>query len=251
MKRKLLAALAVPGLILGGAVAVNAQTADDTTVDTTADTTTDSATTHEHAEGQGRHGRGGHLIEALGLDRATVQAGIAEGSTLAELAEAAGVDVDAAIDTLVAEAEAKVAENPDSRFAENFDADTFRERLTATVNGEIELGRGGRGGEGRGPGGGLGQLTEALGMDKAEIREALADGSTIAELAETAGVDIDAVIASIVADAEAKVAEHPDSRFAENFDAEALTERLEGMVSGEVEFPSRGHGHSAGSGQDA
>lgn len=79
MKRKLLAALAVPGLILGGAVAVNAQTADDTTVDTTADTTTDSATTHEHAEGQGRHGRGGHLIEALGLDRATVQAGIAEG----------------------------------------------------------------------------------------------------------------------------------------------------------------------------
>ncbi|NOX30688.1 MAG: hypothetical protein GXP35_11690 [Actinobacteria bacterium] len=259
MKKATLAGLAVPALILGGAVMVGAQTSD-TEADTSTDTPSDSETKSHGPEGHGPGGTGGpggsgigQLLEGLDLDRAEIRDALEAGATVAELAAQQGVDLDAAIDEIVAGAEERIAENPDSRFAENFDANELRQRLTDVVNGEVEFGQsrfaggaeGRRGHVGAGPGG-FGALADALGLDQSDIREALQGGSTIAELADENDVDIDSVIAGIVADAEVRIAENPDSRFAENFDADELKERLESVVNGErperPDFDGEGHG---------
>lgn len=105
----------------------------------------------------------------------------------------------------------------------------------------------------RGPGQGLRALVDALGMDPAEVREALEGGATIAELADQQGVDIDTVIDQIVADAQAKADENPDSPRAQNFDAAELEQRLTDIVNGDAELPARGErggpgGHRGGPG---
>jgi polyhydroxyalkanoate synthesis regulator phasin len=108
------------------------------------------------AGGAGGHGQRGHghrgqgleaAAEALGMDQAELRDQLRDGSTLAEIAEAQGVEVQVVIDALVAEAEAhldeKVAEGDltqeeaDERLAE------ISERITDRVNDG-----GGRGGEG-------------------------------------------------------------------------------------------------------
>jgi hypothetical protein len=108
------------------------------------------------AGGAGGHGQGGHghrgqgleaAAEALGMDQAELRDQLRDGSTLAEIAQAQGVDVQVVIDALVAEAKAhldeKVAEGDltqeeaDERLAE------IAERITDRVNDG-----GGRGGKG-------------------------------------------------------------------------------------------------------
>ncbi|MBN4047397.1 hypothetical protein JYT71_00150 [Acidimicrobiaceae bacterium AH-315-P05] len=263
MKKATLAGLVVPALILGGAVVVGAQTAD-TESDPSTDTPSDSETASHAPEDRGHHGRGGpgigRLLEGLDVDRAEIRKALESGTTIAELAAQQGFDVDAAIDEIIASAEERIAENPDKRFAENFDSDELRQRLNDVVSGEAELGHGpfGANGQGQrgphGPGGrglrAFGALTDALGLERSDIREALQGGSTIADLADENGVDIDSVIAGIVADAEERIAENPDNRHAENFDANALQERLESVVNGEMperpEFDGVGRGPSRG-----
>ena len=90
-------------------------------------------------------------------------------------------------------------------------------------------------------------LTDVLGIEPAELREALAGGQTIAEVAEANGVPVDDVVAALVAEAQ----EHLDAAVAdghltqEEADEKAadLTERITAMVSGELE---RGSGHGWG-----
>lgn len=100
--------------------------------------------------------------------------------------------------------------------------------------------RGDRGGKGHGQRGGMkGQgldaAAEALGMDSETLRERLRAGSTIAEIAEEQGVEVQAVIDALVAEAKAhldeKVAsgdltqEEADERLAE------ITERITDKVN--------------------
>ncbi len=96
----------------------------------------------------------------------------------------------------------------------------------------------------RGPrAGGPEAMAEALGMDPSELRDAVRGGQTIAEVAESRGVDIDAVISDLVDQAEARVAELDNPQAAERFDAEKLTERLTALVNGEIRPGPRGpHG---------
>ncbi|HEC10863.1 MAG TPA: hypothetical protein ENI86_15055 [Acidimicrobiales bacterium] len=89
--------------------------------------------------------------------------------------------------------------------------------------------------------GGPEAMAEALGMDPSELRDAVRSGQTIAEIAESQGVDIDAVIADLVDKAEARVAELDNPQLTERFDAEKLTERLTALVNGEI--PPGGPGH--------
>ena len=111
----------------------------------------------------------------------------------------------------------------------------------------------------RGPGGrGLEAAAEALGMDVEALREALAGGQTLAEVAEGAGVAVEDLVAAILADAN----EHLDAaveagRITEERAtelAEGLQERVEARVNGELPepgaggpggFPGRGHGPGA------
>ena len=91
---------------------------------------------------------------------------------------------------------------------------------------------GGRGRGGPGPGGrmgdfgvrvGLDEAATAIGIEPAELRDALRDGQTIAEVAEANDVETQTVIDAMVAAAEARIDEAvADGRLT----AEAATERL-------------------------
>jgi len=270
--KKILAALTVPGLLLGGAAVAGAQSSDDTSTvtplvasdDTTngdGGTTTGSDDHNEagHAGHGGRHA-GMKFAEALDITGAEFREALESGQTVAEIVAAQGVDIDAVIADIVARAQTKADENPDSPRAQNFDADVLTEKLTAAANGEFEPGDRGQ----RGPRGFAGgAIAEALGLDPAEIKAALQSGSTIADIATEQGVDIDAVIDQIVDEAQALADANPDSPRAQNFDADTLEQRLTDRVNGEFtpgeregrKFGPRGprgpHGVADGAGADA
>ena len=94
----------------------------------------------------------------------------------------------------------------------------------------------------RGPRG-AGEIAEILGLEGSEMREALRNGSSIAELAEAQGVDTADIVDAIVARAEERLdAAVENGRIDDTQAAEMLTqaaERAEGLVNGEIEFGGR------------
>ena len=131
MKKKWIAAITVPGLVLGGAAVAGAQTADDT------DATIDENTVEDGHKGRRGAGKGfGKFAEALGLEGSELREALAGGQTLAEIAADQGVDIGTVIDDIVANAQARADENPDSPRAQNFDAEEFEQKVTDRLNGE-------------------------------------------------------------------------------------------------------------------
>jgi hypothetical protein len=104
---------------------------------------------------------------------------------------------------------------------------------STTTEAPAEEGRLHRGG----PRAGLQAAAEALGMEVDELRDALEDDSTIADVAGERGVDVQAVIDAMVADATERI----DQRVADgDLDAdraaelkEELPERITDLVNGE------------------
>ena len=94
----------------------------------------------------------------------------------------------------------------------------------------------------RGPRG-AGEIAEILGLEGSEMREALRNGSSIAELAEAQGVDTADIVDAIVARAEERLdAAVENGRIDDAQAAEMLTqaaERAEDLVNGEIEFGGR------------
>ena len=90
-------------------------------------------------------------------------------------------------------------------------------------------------------------LTEVLGIEHAELRRALADGQTVAEIAEANGVAVDDVIAALVADARERIDRGvEDGRLTDEEAAEELTrvtERITALVEGQIDAPDHGHRH--------
>ena len=82
-------------------------------------------------------------------------------------------------------------------------------------------------------------LIEALGITQEELRTELAAGKTLAQIGEEGGVDIAEVIGGVVAEAEARVAENPDSRLAQRFDAQELSDRLTDLANRELDGEGR------------
>lgn len=204
------------------------------------DASTSSTTAADDASPGGRFGHRGQSLEvaaeALGMTAEELRAELADGKSIAQVAEAEGVDLQTVIDALVADGttrlEAAIAALPD--------------RVTEMVNrtGWGEDGPGGHHGP-RGHGGfrihGLEAAADAIGITPDELRTALQDGSTIAEVAEANDVDVDAVIEALVADATAKLDEavangRISAERAETMKA-ALTERITAHVNGEDPGP--------------
>ncbi|MEK9637228.1 MAG: hypothetical protein VW060_09185, partial [Acidimicrobiaceae bacterium] len=94
----------------------------------------------------------------------------------------------------------------------------------------------------RGPRG-AGEIAEILGLEGSEMREALRNGSSIAELAEAQGIDSADVVDAIVARAEERLDTAVENgRIDDTQAAEMLTqaaERAEDLVNGEIEFGGR------------
>lgn len=101
-------------------------------------------------------------------------------------------------------------------------------------------------GPGRGPGHGPGleAAAEALGLSLDDLRQALSDGSTVAEVAAEQGVDVQVAIDAMVADLEAHLADEVASGEHTQEEVDAIladaTERITAMVNGEL--PTGPHG---------
>lgn len=120
--------------------------------------------------------------------------------------------------------------------------------------------RGPRGHRG-GPGGfgGLGTIAETLGLDGAEIREALQNGDSIADIAEAQGVDLDTIVDGLIAEAEERLGAAVEAGRIDEAQAAEMLERAEEkadeILSGEFEFEGRrgfgGRGFGPGPDGDA
>lgn len=95
---------------------------------------------------------------------------------------------------------------------------------------------------------GHGVVADALGLTQEELHDALADGQTVADVAESQGVDVQTVIDAVVADLEARLAERVEAgdvtqERADEVLAEAA-ERASDFVDGDR--PAFGGGHRRG-----
>ena len=168
--------------------------------------------------------------EAIGISTDDLRAALKGGQSIAEVAEANGVEAQTVIDALVAEAttrlEGLLAELPD--------------RVAEAVNrtgppdhegpGQGGPGQGGR----RGPG--LEAAARAIGISVEDLRTAVKGGDTVAEVAAANNVEVQTVIDALIADATTHLHQAvADGRLSEADAAERaadLSERITAMVNG-------------------
>lgn len=128
--------------------------ADDTTLPT--ETPTDDGETHDDRRSGDRSAKSEELADLLGIEAAELREQLADGATLAEIAEANGVDVQTVIDAIVEQMSERLDHAVENGRLDAAEADDklaeLEERATIAVNegGPILRGRdGGRGGEHR------------------------------------------------------------------------------------------------------
>ncbi|MEM7285621.1 MAG: hypothetical protein AAF480_04650 [Actinomycetota bacterium] len=148
------------------------------------------------------------------------------------------------------EAEVTDAPAPGSRLDEVLDglvADgTLTQAQRDTVEERLREARperhGHRGGFGRLGGGG--EILEGLGLDSETVREGLADGLSLGEIADANGSSADALADALVEQAESRIDEAIEAgRIDDERAAELRTrieERVDDIVSGEADFGRRG-----------
>jgi polyhydroxyalkanoate synthesis regulator phasin len=131
---------------------------------------------------------------------------------------------------------------------------TLTEEQAEAVEDALAEARPGRGFGGRhGILAGASDIADVLGMTVEELRDALVDGQTLAEIAEASGIDPAAVVEAIVAVGQERIdAAVEDGRLTEEEAADKaaeLTERAEAIVAGELDGPlGRGFGPGHGRG---
>lgn len=212
------------GALLGTPSLSGAQDGTDATTETTAE--------DSRRPGPGEH-RGEGLAtaaEALGISEDELRAALEGGQSIAQVAEAEGVDVQAVIDALVADATTRLEEA----------ITNLPDRMTELVNREGLPDRGRPGGPGRPHGGrgpGLDAAAEVIGITTDELRTELRDGSSIADVAAANDVDVQTVIDALVAEATTHLDEAvADGRLTEEEATERKTDledRITAHVTGE------------------
>ena len=207
----------------------------------------------DFADGKGRRGRPGlpmprgefgfdggsnPILEATGLDESAVYAALKDGSTLAELIEANGGDVDSVVAAMVAQATAEINASADAMLG------MIEAEITEGIHNSFDDFADGKGRRGR-PGlpmprgefgfdGSSNPILEATGLDEAALWEALKSGSTLAELIEANGGDVDSVVAAMVAQATAEITEGIHSSF-DDFDMGKGPHGYRGFGFGDVD----------------
>ena len=241
LPKPVIAAVAAAGLVGGAAGAVvlaptisGAQDAPEATAPQ------DSPQTDHGPRGKAGHHRGDRLqaaADAIGVETEALAEALRSGQTLAQVAEANGVDPQTVIDAMVAEANTHLDEAvAEGRIDEEKAAEirsNLTERITTFVNEGPSEDMGRRGGHHRGPD--HEALAEVLGIDAEALHEALRSGETLAQVAEANGVDPQTVIDAMVAQATTRIDEAVadgklDAAEADEKKAE-LTERITTMVN--------------------
>ncbi|MEA3309594.1 MAG: hypothetical protein U9Q70_08810 [Chloroflexota bacterium] len=137
------------------------------------------------------------LADALGMTADEVKAALQDGQTVAEIAEEQGVELAGVVDAVLAVVQEKfderlvtLEENLIKYFTEGFPQprqDMRDKRRTGAIQLEI--------------------LADALNMTTDEVKAALQDGQTVAEIADEEGLELEDVVDAVLADAEEKLAE--------------------------------------------
>ena len=207
--------------------------------------------------GRPRGGHGDVVAEALGMTVDELREALAEGQTVAELAEAQGVALEDVADGLVADHSEQIQRAVEDGRLTQEEADERIAELEARILEELESGElggpGGPGGPGRPRGGHGDVVAEALGMTVDELREALADGQTVAELVEAQGVALQDVADALVADHTEQIQRAvEDGRLTQEEADERIAELeariLEELESGELGGPGGPGGMRGGPG---
>lgn len=159
-----------------------------------------------------RHHRGLVLqmvAAELDMERDELLEALKDGATVADLAEELGLSLDDIVDAVMAPIADHLAvdvkyglitqEEADERLA------AIRDELTQRFSEPFEPREPGPGARPPGRGGKLGLVgnmigivAEELGMERDELREALVDGQTVAELAAEKGVSLDEIVDALV-----------------------------------------------------
>lgn len=204
--------------------------------------------------GRGGHGWGGNIdaiAEVLGLTADELKAEIKEGKTIAAIATEKGVAVQTVIDAQVSEIKQKLNEQlaAGEITQEQYDTKLAAavDRATKQVNGELPVrGEGG----GKGWGGNIDAIAEALGLTADELKAEIEEGKTIAAIAAEKGVDVQTVIDAWVSEIKEKLNEQlaAGDITQEQYDTKlaAAVEHATKHVNGEL--PMRGMGGPGGKG---
>jgi len=157
----------------------------------------------------------GVVADAVGLPVSEVRQRVRAGETVAQIAAAQGVDRQVVVDELVAAGQARIDRGVQAGRLTDAQAArrqaTLPARVAAAVDNPITTdGGGGGSAAGRRPGTAAArraraQLAAALGMSPAELRQARAAGQSVAEIAESRGLDRQQVIDTLVARATERI----------------------------------------------
>jgi uncharacterized protein YidB (DUF937 family) len=236
--RKLLGAAAFSLALAGGGVA--GAVLGTPTLSGAQDETDETTSTADMPRFEHRGDGLAAAAEALGISEDDLRAALADGQSIAQVAEEQGVDVQTVVDALVADATARLDELEAS----------LPERMADLVNrtdwGEHRAGH---------PFArmlGLETAADAIGISTDDLRTALQDGSTIAEVAAANDVEVQTVIDALVAEATTHIDEavadgRLDADRAETMKAN-LEERITARVNGEDVGPGEGVGPGGGFG---
>jgi uncharacterized protein YidB (DUF937 family) len=187
-----LAATALAGG-LGGALLLGPASADTSTETAATAASGDAMATARCREGFA------DLAEVISISNDELRDALRDGRTLAEIADANGVDPQRVVDVLVDNAterlDAAVAAGRIDEATAEERKDSLPDRAAKLVNGELERDAH------RHPRRSvvLRTAAQAIGIDASILRDALRDGQTIAEVAEANGVDPQTVIDALVA----------------------------------------------------
>ena len=241
-KKKLLGAAALSAALAGGALLATPGVA--------------------FAHGGGGFGgsRGGPIdldvaAEALGITEDELEDALEDDQSIADVAAARNVNVQAVVDALVADANARIDDEVADGDLDAEDAAELKEDVTDRVEDRIDDDFGG-GRPGRGFGGGrrgfggrlfdLDVAAEALGISDDELEDALEDDQSIADVAAARNVNVQTVVDALVADADAEIDEAVADGDLDAEDAaelkEDVTDRVEDLVDNDGGFGRRGFG---------
>jgi hypothetical protein len=169
-------------------------------------------------------GRGGAqtaaIAEALGMTEADLRTELQAGKSVADVASAKGVSLDAIVNAIIAAQTTSLSQAVTGGRITQAQADALLANLKVTLPGQLQTkqvaglegsGFGGRGGKG-GPGGmrggaSLTTVATALGITEAELQTELQAGKTIAAVATAKGVDLSVVSNALLEAEKTKLAQ--------------------------------------------
>jgi len=207
---------------------------------------------------------------AIGITEADLDTALSGGQTIAAVAKAHNVDVQKAIDALVADKQDEIAAALKAGTITQTQADQELANATQFATDQVNgtgFGPGGRGGPGgHGFGGGPNEAVTdasvaatAIGITEAQLNTALQSGQTVAAVAKAHSVTAQTVIDALVADGKTEIAAAVKAGTMTQAQADQelanLTQRATDQVNGTFgggmgSFGGRGHGGPGGPGSD-